>query len=340
MRAFAWLADQVMPARGGVVIQLIRKELRLHLTAYLMAGLLIVLWLLLVAVGFILPSWNKEILLLPSLLLSVTIPLIVGVGSTAEERGMGLLDWHLTLPVSARRQWFIKLLAALVVNGVLSILLPGFLVHWAGGMFNETHLLEDNFDGPQLFLFLNLGLFCAALYASTVSANGIRAIVGAIVLFIAGSVVCFHFDKQLPSQALVLTPLAESLVQVFLRLPRIGSLYFDFWTTNSHLNAVIWSGTFLFLCWFYRLTLMNFQRSLGSLWLPARQLVCLLVAIELFAVFLHFVGLTLAAMKDSGWRVSSVPALHQPTFGLCRVRSGYENGGAFVTPRCASTQSG
>ena len=157
--------------------QLVRKEVRLHLPAFVVAGMLVGLWLLLLAVVVARPSVSKDFLMLPVVLLGLGIPVIAGIVSTAEERSLGLLDWHLTLPVSARRQWFIKVLVALAVNVVLGILLPGVLGQVASVLLEGKPMEIGLRNGEQHFLIANAVIFCAALYASTAAANSMRALV-------------------------------------------------------------------------------------------------------------------------------------------------------------------
>ena len=79
---------------------------------------------------------------------------------------------------------------------MLGLLLPGVLVHTTSWLFNDPTLLEPNVTVFPYLPVANAVLFCAALYASTVSANGLRALLGTVVLFIAGAVV-MHFANYL-----------------------------------------------------------------------------------------------------------------------------------------------
>ena len=205
---------------------------------------------------------NKGFLLLPVVLLGLGIPVIAGIVSTAEERGLGLLDWHLTLPVSARRQWFVKVLVALGVNVGLGILLPGVLAQAAGGLLNGQSLELGVHNGEQHFLIANAVIFCGALYASTVSANSMRALVGAIVLFVAGALVLNFADYLAASY-----PNEHDIYKV---PGAVYSLPPDYLRpTHEHRWLIGWS---CLAVWLYFLGLAGFRRSLESFWLPVRRM--------------------------------------------------------------------
>ena len=223
------------------------------------------LWLALVAVMFISPTLNKGFLLLPVVLLGLGIPIIAGIVSTAEERGLGLLDWHLTLPVSARRQWFVKVLVALAVNVVLGILLPGVLALASGGLLEGKRMELGVHNGEQHFLIANAALFCAALYASTASANSMRALVGTIVLLVAGAMV-LNFADYLASGI----PKHTSWTQH----NGDGTVSYHY---PSGLSDIVhrygWLlGWSCLAVWLYFLGLAGFRRSLESFWLPVRRM--------------------------------------------------------------------
>ncbi|NDB75701.1 MAG: hypothetical protein EB141_08655 [Verrucomicrobia bacterium] len=260
-RSFAGFTEWLTLNHGGALGQLVRKEVRLHLPAFVVAGMLVGLWLLLLVVVVLRPDVSKAFLMLPSILLGLGIPVIAGIVSTAEERSLGLLDWHLTLPVSARRQWFIKVLVALGVNGVLGLMLPDLMGHAATRIFNDPRLLDviPNLSNP--LLISNAVIFCAALYASTAAANSMRALVGTIVLFLAGAMV-LNF--------------ADFVVHSFSRSGAIGPAHqrpsdaseLVVWLYRTRW-PLVWGGLAV---WLFILGLRSFRRSLESIWQPVRRM--------------------------------------------------------------------
>lgn len=260
-RSFAGFTEWLTLNHGGALGQLVRKEVRLHLPAFVVAGMLVGLWLLLLVVVVLRPDVSKAFLMLPSILLGLGIPVIAGIVSTAEERSLGLLDWHLTLPVSARRQWFIKVLVALGVNGVLGLMVPDLMGHAATRIFNDPRLLDviPNLSNP--LLISNAVIFCAALYASTAAANSMRALVGTIVLFLAGAMV-LNF--------------ADFVVHSFSRSGAIGPAHqrpsdaseLVVWLYRTRW-PLVWGGLAV---WLFILGLRSFRRSLESIWQPVRRM--------------------------------------------------------------------
>ncbi len=297
---FARLTERLTLGRGSALGHLLRKELRIHLPAFVVAGMLVALWLLLLAAVLLRPYVSKAFLLLPSILLSLGIPLLVGIVSTAEERSLGLLDWHLTLPVSARRQWLVKVLVALGVNVVLGLVLPNLLGHAPTWMFNDPRLLDVIPSLSNPLLVANAVLFCAALYASTASANSMRALVGTIVLFVAVSLLLFPLLDYLGRQQPEFFSLVQLLSQVLI------GFGFDPMTHFPVLRFIAFcGGIFLPVVLLLFLGLANFRRSLGSFWRPVRQMVGFFAVIAILLIALTILGRSMDHLmhhlKSGGW---------------------------------------
>lgn len=260
-KPFAEFTGRLTLGQGGVLGHLVRKEVRLHLPAFMVASGLVAMWLALVAVVSARPTVDKGFLMLPTVLLCLGIPVIAGIVSTAEERSLGLLDWHLTLPVSAQRQWLVKVLVAFVVNGVLGLLLPGLLWHAAAWVLGGERPTGLDARDTVPFTLGNVVIFCAALYASTASGNSMRALVGAIVLFLVGAMVtnlAFMTADWVPD---ALFPMPDR---------------YGWWPAPELCQWAFGAITPLgwgFLVWFGALGLANFKRSMEAGWRPVRRLV-------------------------------------------------------------------
>ncbi len=116
--------------RGQAIGNLVRKELMLQQPTFLVAAALIVWWLVALA--------SLSLQVLPGLLddgvlavLGAIYPPIVvvlaGTVSAGEDASLGTRAWHLTLPVSARWQWTIKLVVSVLVGLALALVLPAVL---------------------------------------------------------------------------------------------------------------------------------------------------------------------------------------------------------------------
>ena len=126
----------------GAILNLIRKELRLLRPVWLLSLLAAVGWACLAILGALHQHGSTrnfeaavEALGVISTLL---IAILAGSLSLGEERTSGTHSWHLTLPVSALRQWRIKLCMSLFAGFVGAGLLPLLI---AGPLFGKYHIL-------------------------------------------------------------------------------------------------------------------------------------------------------------------------------------------------------
>ena len=127
-------------------LNLIRKELRLLRPVWLISLLAAAGWACLTLFGLLYErgySKNFETAVVAMAVVStLMIAILAGTMSLGEERTSGTHSWHLTLPVSAFRQWLIKLcmalFAGLVGAGILPMLIVGRII-WASHMFVDMH---------------------------------------------------------------------------------------------------------------------------------------------------------------------------------------------------------
>jgi hypothetical protein len=106
------------------------------------------------------------------------VPLLVSSLSVAEERKLGTLAQQLTLPLSRRVQFGLKLLFALVIGGVLSTALLcaaeglGVAIHAGPGLFVGSVSPADF----ELLALCLMGFAFIGFYASTLARNVIQAL--------------------------------------------------------------------------------------------------------------------------------------------------------------------
>ena len=135
----------------GAVLNLIRKELRLLRTLWLITLLGLVYLACLTMFRFMLlresaaPRPEGIQLALYALVILVTplIAILAGSLSLWEERTSGTHSWHMTLPVSARRQWLIKLAVAIFTSLVCAVLLPVSVMAGLGFIFGTPFMFVD-----------------------------------------------------------------------------------------------------------------------------------------------------------------------------------------------------
>jgi ABC-type transport system involved in multi-copper enzyme maturation permease subunit len=153
----------------GVVLNLIRKELRLLRPLWLIAPLALVGWMHV----SLLANKTKYGSLPVVAFATAVIPLLAvlaGTLSLGEERSTGMHSWHMTLPMSARRQWLIKLGTALFAGLVCSVLLPISVLN----LFGPPSTFVDVAGGMRWALLVLLVSFasfwCVCAVSGTVRA--------------------------------------------------------------------------------------------------------------------------------------------------------------------------
>lgn len=173
--AFAAPFRLVFARSSGPIASLIKKEFRIQQISFTMAALLFLAAL----VGFWTWRHNSNLarvpLVLAFLVMVFASPLLVGALAVVEERAWGMAEWHVTLPVSARKQWFAKMAVTFFTSLALGTVLPSLLI-W---LFRAITLTDSKeFELPSGFIGLpfNLLLTAIAVYAASLSTSTIRAI--------------------------------------------------------------------------------------------------------------------------------------------------------------------
>jgi len=176
-------AERLLPKSQGPFGALVKKELRLQQASYLLAGVFCIVWLAVLGLKWARPGINADYFL-PLLFIYISIAAItIGAVSVAEERHLGLHDWHLTLPPSRLKQWLIKIVVNFACSLVLAVLLPVALLGAAQLQFDALH----DFSSIPLFIVIvfPLTVTAIAIYASSISDNTLRAVLGGLGLCVA-----------------------------------------------------------------------------------------------------------------------------------------------------------
>ncbi|NBV25490.1 MAG: hypothetical protein EBS05_26720, partial [Proteobacteria bacterium] len=280
-RLSGW-TSYLLPARRGVMTSLLRKELRLQQPAFLVAAFFLAFWLTSGVLKFIYPPLDASLLLMPAIFLCLAVPVTVGIVSTAEERSLGIHEWLLTLPVSARRQWWIKVLVAISVNAVLGLALPVALALVARGLDTEIYPVKSFREDYEALLACNTIILFAALYASTGARNGLSAVVGTVALVIIGPLtICVT--------SWILNRPAVWLYCLNIRFPNRHAG----WPSPEMLGCVFETllplGWVALAGWFGSLAFANFRRTLAAGWQPVWRLVPVFVGAGLWIMGIAFI---------------------------------------------------
>ena len=168
----------------GALLNLIRKELMLQKPVFLVAAILTLCWFLTLTLLLLEPS-RKEIfeaiLNVLTVVYVAVLPVLAGCISLGEEKTLGLTAWHLTLPISARRQWLLKLAVSTNVAISVGLALP-FLLAWmtAAKANIELFYFSHGNDWPMLLTLWGL-MFVMNFWAVTLLANTLRAALASVI---------------------------------------------------------------------------------------------------------------------------------------------------------------
>jgi hypothetical protein len=176
---WAWLR----PRRRTPIANLVRKELMLLRPLYLVAAAFVASWL---AVRlFVVPRTpTASVLALVILIVYVAIAAALAATMAAgEDAALGVRPWHLTLPVSSRTQWGVKLSVSLAAGFAFVLLLPA-LAYWAVPLGSMRFSWAQVFDPWNLMVLA--GAVIIGLWATTLVADVVTATVttGCIVLML------------------------------------------------------------------------------------------------------------------------------------------------------------
>ena len=154
----------------GAVLNLIRKELRLLRPVWLIILLAAVGWACLTLFGLLHQRGStrnfETAVIIVGVISTLMIAILAGSLSLGEERTSGTHSWHLTLPVSAFRQWLVKLFVALFAGIVGAGLLPELI---AGRLFGSSHMFVDVHLGIRWLLVVLILTFAAFWCACAVN---------------------------------------------------------------------------------------------------------------------------------------------------------------------------
>jgi hypothetical protein len=175
------LAEWFRPRPSGALLNLIRKELRLLRPVWVIE-LMVLVYLACLPIFRLLPSppvflpqtviqWA---VLGPTAMTCMGLVGLAGILSLGEERRSGTQAWHMTLPISARTQWLIKLLVAIFAGIACSLLFPLLVMVVAGSVYGSPFMFVYLPALPDLFIFYPILTFscfwCACATNGTVSA--------------------------------------------------------------------------------------------------------------------------------------------------------------------------
>ncbi|MGA2984682.1 MAG: hypothetical protein ABSG32_12775 [Terriglobia bacterium] len=320
---------------SGAVLNLIRKEFRLLRPVWLISMLAAVGWACLTGLGLLTPRGLSRdfqtAVVGVGVISTLIIAILAGSLSLGEERTSGTHLWHLTLPVSARRQWLIKLFMALFAGFAGAGLLPMWI---AGPLFGKYHMLADvnlRVGWPVVVVLLSFAAFwCACAVNGTV-----RAVLWVLPVMVAlyfagefgkwvGPVLTDLFFSRFDPFANV--KFANAVSSMFEAFPISRSAYWEFFYNRGYLApmmcAVLVPTLFLAVIQSYRLFRAQLQDTALSL---VRNLLPLAVVAFLcsFSLMAFFSFLGRARNQKSIALFETIQALQNIQSGAAKLDAAY-----------------
>ncbi|HEX3800012.1 MAG TPA: ABC transporter permease subunit [Verrucomicrobiae bacterium] len=187
---------KLLPSYTSPLASLIRKELQLQRSVYLVAFVAFVIFVFGTIDWRLTKSETANALrFADAAIYIVLLPILLGAISTAEERNWGTIGWQLTLPISPLKQWLVKMgvsIASLIVLGVIIPVLWFAVEHGLKGS-DSSDLLDF-----ALFTMAYVLAFGAFVFASSISLNAMRAIIFAFLLITACAALMGLLNYYLP----------------------------------------------------------------------------------------------------------------------------------------------
>jgi hypothetical protein len=171
--------------RGGL-LNLVRKELVLQRPTFLVAAVLAGCWLVTFVIQWVAPERREFCHALASALAFISVPLtllLAGSVSLGEEKSLGISAWHLTLPIRAWRQWWIKVGVSVVTGLFVGMLLPTLLI-WATAGFEHSEPIRIlHLDSAELVLIVLGAALVVVMSCWAVALFGtvVRATIGGLL---------------------------------------------------------------------------------------------------------------------------------------------------------------
>ena len=285
------LAAWFRPRPSGALLNLVRKEFRLLRPLWVM-GLLVLLYVACLAMFRLLPSppvaeprtvlqWA---LLGPLVSVCIAIAGLAGILSLGEEKTSGTHAWHMTLPISSRRQWLIKFVVSMLAGVSCSVLLPVIVMMVAGSLFGSPWMyvtpgaLRDDLILAAVLTFVCFWCACAANGTVRAAAWTLPLTVAVVLAMVAGTWLGHELARNTGT-------LADFVVSAFHLSPQAFAAIAE----SVRENALWMFVPTLLLAVFQSYRLFRAQPQNGALWM----LRCLapLVAITILWSFCLSAGL-------------------------------------------------
>lgn len=171
----------------GAIANLIRKEISLQKPIFLVSALFTVLWVVIVALMLVRPSYQNALEDVLNALTGIQVILmafLTGCVALGDDKSLGTTAWHLTLPISSRTQWAIKLLVSFATLIAMAVVLPGLLALVTSPLA-QVGILAAKREPAIVFAAVSSFFFVTSFWAASLSRNAIRAALTSLATLVA-----------------------------------------------------------------------------------------------------------------------------------------------------------
>jgi hypothetical protein len=217
------LTEILRGRRTGGGANLVRKEISLQKPIFLVSAVFTACWLITLFLMLLRPVWRENLVAVFHGLTATQIVLAVilaGCVSLGDDRALGTAAWHLTLPISARRQWMIKLLVSAGTLVAVAVVLPLLLAMLTSFNARVGLLAMHQHDAPEFVLVGGI-VFLLSFWSASMAANTVRAAIMTMLwLFVFGAVMvtAYNFAEQWTGIRSVTIPDAPAHRGVYLNM--------------------------------------------------------------------------------------------------------------------------
>jgi ABC-type transport system involved in multi-copper enzyme maturation permease subunit len=150
---------------------LLKKEARLQELTFVLTGLYVLIFAVIIGGQSLIPETASEpALYVTAFFQTGLVPILIGALASAEERRLGVTEWHVLLPFAAWKQWALKVGFIGALAYMLVVVLPTLLESMAG--------IPDVRGGVSATQVVMLSI--AALYVSSLCSTGLRAFLATV----------------------------------------------------------------------------------------------------------------------------------------------------------------
>ena len=209
---------QTTQLRQNVLWLLLKKELRLQQLTFAVSVLYVVSWVGIVTVSGMSPEVKTTLLFMMTLFHCAAVTVLAGSLASAEERQLGTIEWQSLMPLAGWKQWAVKAGASLTIALTLSFGLPALLLSLNASPELRGELPRLVSPGVALVIVPTV---VAALYISSLSANGLRAVLLSVPIILG---VMSAFSRLFPAS---IRRSPSDIWQRWARFYRYGAADFD-----------------------------------------------------------------------------------------------------------------